>query len=339
MRTNLLVRRRSLFLVALIAAAPTALAGCSAGDDPAADTSDTSEDEVRTCRHHACDAGVDAHDAAVAVDAAPATTDAASSSDAAAHDAGSTSTPDAGGASLSPSGVPLPVGDIPGWHQIFADDFPTDVPIGSFPTAVSATWWDYPDGWKDTSKNGTYYPSKVVSISSGVMNLHLHTENGVHMVAAPVPKLPGTSSPYGQLYGRYAIRFRADAVAGFKTAWLLWPDSGVWPRDGEIDFPEGNLTGTICAFMHRQNGTSGSDQDAYCTAATYPTWHTAVTEWSPAACRFILDGAVIGTSTSRIPDTSMHYVIQTETALDGTVPSDTAQANVQIDWVAIYKPM
>src|SRR5215472_1874929 len=33
----------------------------------------------------------------------------------------------------SPSGEPMPVGDIPGWHQVFSDDFTTDVPLGSFP--------------------------------------------------------------------------------------------------------------------------------------------------------------------------------------------------------------
>ena len=49
-------------------------------------------------------------------------------------------------------------------HQVFADDFSTNVPLGSFPAAVSSSWGNsYPDGWKDTTKNGTYMPSKVVS--------------------------------------------------------------------------------------------------------------------------------------------------------------------------------
>jgi hypothetical protein len=42
--------------------------------------------------------------------------------------------------------------------------------------------------------------------------------------------------PYnGQTYGHYAVRVRADAVAGYKAAWLLWPDGpngGDW-NDGE----------------------------------------------------------------------------------------------------------
>jgi len=242
-------------------------------------------------------------------------------------------------APVGPSGEPMPVGDLPGWRQIFTDDFTTDVPLGSFPAAVAAKWSAYPDGWHDTSGNGTYSPSTVISVQDGMMNLHLHTEDGVHMVSAPVPKLPdAVGSGGGLLYGRYTIRFRADPVPGYKTAWLLWPDSEDWPQDGEIDFPEGDLDGTISAFMHRQDGTSGGDQDAYSTSATYPPWHTAVIEWTAAQCRFILDGDIIGTSTSRIPSTPMHWVIQTETSLGGSEPDDAAEGDVQIDWVAVYVP-
>jgi hypothetical protein len=210
---------------------------------------------------------------------------------------------------------------------IYTDDFATAVPLGSFPSAVSSKWWAYPDGWNDTSKNGTYTPSKVVSVADGMMDLFLHTEAGVHLVSAPVPELPGPSGGRDLLYARYAIRFRADPVPGYKTAWLLWPHSDVWPRDGEIDFPEGDLDSTISAFMHRQDGTSGGDQDAYSTDVTYSSWHTAVLEWTATHCTFILDGKVIGDSTSRIPNTPMHWVIQTETQLSGGAPSDTAEGH------------
>lgn len=238
--------------------------------------------------------------------------------------------------STSASGEPIPVGDLPQWRHIFADDFTTDVPLGSFPSAVSDKWTAYPDGWKDTSKKGTYSPSKVVSIDDGKMNLNLHTEGGTVMVAAPVPMLPGIDGTKYRLYGRYAVRFRADAVAGYKTAWLLWPQSAVWPRDGEIDFPEGNLDRSICAFMHRQHATSGRDQDAFCTSTTFPTWHTAVTEWGPNEVRFILDGKTIGVATARIPNTPMRWVLQTETTLDSTLPDPAASANVEIDWVSAW---
>ncbi|RKH89968.1 glycosyl hydrolase family protein [Corallococcus sp. AB045] len=244
----------------------------------------------------------------------------------------------AGGGGSNPSGEPMPVGDLTGWRQVFTDDFTTQVPVGQFPAAVSSKWGVYPDGWKDTSKNGTYSPSKVVSIQNGVLNKYLHTENGVHRVAALVPKIPGANTAGGLPAGRYAIRFRADAVPGYKVAWLLWPDSEVWPRDGEIDFPEGDLNGTISGFMHRQNGTSGGDQDAASSSARFTSWHTAIIEWTPGRCRFILDGTVILDKTSRVPNTTMHWVIQTETDLSGTPPSNSAAGNVQIDWVAVWVP-
>lgn len=242
-----------------------------------------------------------------------------------------------GSGGTSPSGEPMPTGDLPQFKQIFADDFTQDVPLGSFPTAVASTWGAYPSPWNDTSKNGEYDPAAVVSIADGVMKLHLHTANGKARVAAPYPRLPNATANNGQLYGRYAIRFRADPVEGFKTAWLLWPDSETWPRDGEIDFPEGDLNDTISAFMHWQNGTKGSDQDAYPTTITYTSWHTAVTEWTPTATRFTLDGKVIGSSTQKIPNTPMHYVIQTETRLSGGPPPTSAAGDVLIDWVVVHR--
>lgn len=235
--------------------------------------------------------------------------------------------------STSPSGESMPVGDLPGWKQVFTDDFTKDVPLGSFPGAVSDKWDAY-NGFNDTSKNGTYSPGKVVSQKGGLMDLFLRTENGVHLVSAPAPKVNG-SAWTGQLYGRYAARFRADSMPGYHTAWLLWPDSEVWPRDGEIDFPEGDLNDTICAFTHRQGGTSGSDQDAFCTNTTYQNWHTVVIEWAPNLVRYLIDGQVIGTSTSRVPNTPMHWVLQTETSYGGA-PSSTVSGHVQIDWVSVW---
>ena len=194
---------------------------------------------------------------------------------------------------VDPSGEAMPVGDLPGWRQIFTDNFATPVPLGSFPAAVSSKWTAY-SGFTDTYHNGTYDPAKVISIANGVMTMHLHTENGVHLVSAPIPIIPGTKAYQGQTYGRYAVRFRADPVAGYKTAWLLWPDDDNW-QEGEIDFPEGNLDGQIDAFMHHRG--SPQTQEAYPTSVTYNDWHTAVVEWTLSSVKYILDGNVIGNDT------------------------------------------
>ena len=256
------------------------------------------------------------------------------------------------------SGQPMPVGDIPGWHQVFADDFIYNVPLGGFsecstttntmstcsglPTPVQQQWWAYPDGWPNKQQDGTvhgyYYASKTISISNGIMDIYLHTENGIHLVAAPVPRIPdGVGSEGGLLYGRYSIRFRADSLPGYGTAFLLWPDSEKWPQDGEIDFPEGPLDGTMSAFMHYQGAASPSQQDVYNTTVTYTGWHTETIEWLPNSVTFTLDGQVIGKSTNNTPNTPMHLVLQTET-FNSLVPADSTAGNVQIAWVTAYTP-
>jgi hypothetical protein len=236
-----------------------------------------------------------------------------------------------------PSGVKMPVGNLNGWRQVFDDDFITNVALGKFPGAESTRWWIYPAGWHDTTGHGTYEP-KIVSTGNGEMVITLHTEaNGTIDVAAPVPLLSDRTADYGQKYGMYSIRFRADQVAGFKTAWLLWPDSGVWPRDGELDFPEGSLNGTIGGYVHNQGGTSGNSQEGFSTAARYSAWHTATIVWAPRSVTYLLDGKVVGHVTgSKVPDTPMHWVIQTETDTSGVIPAKSAVAHVYIDWAVAY---
>lgn len=244
---------------------------------------------------------------------------------------------------VGPSGEAMPIGNLAApngtWELIFSDDFTTDVALGSWPSAVSTKWEPYPYPWDDTSNNGIYWPEKVVTQSGGMLQKYIHTENGQHLVAAIQPKIAGASGNLHRLYGRYAIRWRSESLPRYKVAWLLWPESGVWPRDGEIDFPEMGLdSSNMYGFVHYQGGTSGSDQAVVGPiAANIQNWHTDIIEWSPGMVRFIHDGTIVGTVTSRIPNTPMRWVIQTETTLDGTVPLDATAGRVYIDWVVVWK--
>lgn len=246
----------------------------------------------------------------------------------------STSTPTVtatppGGNTSTPSEETMPVGDLPGWRQVFTEDFNTDAPIGGFMEAYKDQFTFYADGWPDTAGQkgdpSRYYPSKVVSASGGLLDLYLHTEDGTPMAAALLPIIEDHT------YGKYTIRFKSDPLPGFKTAWLLWPDTDDW-NEGEIDFPEGSLDGNIHAFMH-PIGLDG--QDAFDTDANYQTWHTASIEWTEGKVDFILDGKIIGTSTSKIPNTPFHWVIQTESCLNGC-PDPSTAGHLQIDWAVAY---
>lgn len=237
----------------------------------------------------------------------------------------------------TPSGEALPTADLPGWRHTFADDFTTNVALGDFPAAVTSSWRAYPSPWRDTSGFGTYRPQDVVAVANGVLDAHIRTIDGQPSVAALVPKAPG-SDRFGQLYGRYAIRFRSDSIAGYKVAWLLWPDSNR-RAEGEIDFPERNLdTGSVSGFVHHRSPNGASDQEQF-TVDPFDgsAWHTAVIEWSPDLVVFELDGQEIGRTSERVPDTMMHWVIQTETELNWrSKPVASSEGHVQIDWVSVW---
>jgi hypothetical protein len=232
----------------------------------------------------------------------------------------------------------MPTTSPAGWNLIFSDDFTTNVAAGSWPgKAYDAKWTAYQAGWKDTSGAGTY-ETKNISVADSCLTLHLATVRGVVQVAAPIPLLAGSDPSKGvragQKYGMYSVSFKADAgLKGFKTAWLLWPDSNVW-ADGEIDFPEADLGDTINAFDH-QVGNPSVNALAVSTSAYYTSWHVATIKWTAARVSFILDGRVIGSSTMS-PSVPMHLVLQTETDL--RAPAAPVAGNVYIDWVVIYAP-
>ncbi|WP_240684860.1 glycoside hydrolase family 16 protein [Arthrobacter nitrophenolicus] len=241
----------------------------------------------------------------------------------------------------------LPVGDLPGWKQVFVEDFTDgDVPLGAFPGIYGSRWHEtYKDGTPDThaktqakdQRTSGYFPSKVLSVHDGVLDMYLHSENGVAMGAAPSPRFAGaTEPPYNsQLYGRYSVRFKADALQGFKAAWLLWPVSKQWPRDGEIDFPEGDLSKVIYAAVHGLDAGGTHVNEVLRPNVPFTSWHTATTEWSPGKLEFFLDGRSIGVITSLVPNTPMRYLLQTESCLTGC-PAPDVKGHVYVDWVAIW---
>ena len=244
-------------------------------------------------------------------------------------------------AKASPSGQPVPAGDLPGWRQVLRDDFTTDVAswgeCGTFddhtcpdlPDAYRSRWWAYPNSYQDTreklSGDGGYYQPSNLSMSGGMLRILLRRDNGTTESAAPYPRMDPLT------YGRYAVRWRVpEAVPGFKVAWLLWRTVTPW---GEIDFPEGDLDGQVHAFMHKEDG---SQDDFAGGVPVAGAWHTTVIEWTPGRVRFLLDGDLIGTSTEGVPDTPLAWILQSETTLTGDVPADGTSARIDVDWVSAW---
>lgn len=269
------------------------------------------------------------------------------------------------------SGIPMPVGDLPGWKLVYADDLLTDVALGQFPQAVSGRWDAYPNGWKDGT-GGTYRPSMTVTVKDSVMDIHQHSEivNGVreYLSAVVLPKISqsnlfGGGKVDALSYARCELCWRVtDAVPGYKFVPLLWPADNKWPLNGEIDWPEGDANGNFAAFMHNQGATVGPDAQGFYPAAPGALgalksrarrlvgaaasgvplasgWHVTTTEWLPNRCTFLLDGKKIGEATTRIPSTPMSWALQSQVWY-GTpkLPAVDAETHVQVDWARVLQP-
>lgn len=228
----------------------------------------------------------------------------------------------------TPSGEAMPVGDLPGWKQVFSDDFTTAAAAGTFATAYGAKWATY-HGFNDTYGNGRY-DRNMISVQNGLMDFDIRTVNGQPTSFAPSPIV--TKAWKGQSYGRYTARFRADALPGYKTAWLLWPDSNNW-QEGEIDFPEGGLDGTMWGFNHCI-GNPSSNCFYVNSKKTFTDWHTVTIEWAPGRLTYLMDGQVLGTTTQSVPTAPMHWVLQTET--ESGKPAPDVAGHLQVDWVSVY---
>lgn len=212
------------------------------------------------------------------------------------------------------------------WTPLIDQDFDTPAALGEF-AEVYPGWAGY-DGWYDTDGPGLYDSSRVVSVSDGILNEHLHTEDGEALVVSITPV------PHIQTYGRYEVRFRSDEMPSYKIAWLLWPADDNWDH-GEIDFPEAGLGAgdLIEGFSHYTQRVAGSSGWQITTEQNVHSWHTAVIEWRPDSLTYILDGVPYRTTDpGAIPNVPMFWSMQTE----ADDPAASTSGNVQIDYVRAW---
>lgn len=256
------------------------------------------------------------------------------------------------------SGVALP-GAVSGWTLTMAEDFDTAFSAGGvssagvFPSPYASEANAYADGTLDTSgnnngSNSIYRPSSNLSCTASKL-VTLCNIVSTQIRSATYVVTPGGN--YGQSYGRFSVCYRVPApVHGFKIAFLMWPNTSVWPRDGELDWPEGSLyTGGVFGanFLHQGSTTGAHDEfDHHRLTSSTPgpdgSWHVATLEWASTFIRAIWDGVTIGTTYDRIPNTSMYWAVQTESDVDqfgtGGYASGSDTGTVEVDWVACWNP-
>jgi hypothetical protein len=235
-----------------------------------------------------------------------------------------------------------PVGDLAadaqgpaGWTQVFVDDFSVSGPADAAGNLPGGRWWGYPAGTPITnSSNGLYDAGRVVRVQDGRMVFTGSATGANAYGAVMAPHIPS------QTYGRYDVRYRYRdvEVAGFKSVWMLWPDSDDW-GEGEIDFAEysSETSDRVSAAVHQACGVTPCPFVTDEVEIDPLAWHTATAVWSPGQVTTYLDGRKVTSTTTGVPDTPMHLLLQFEASSKGETAQQGSSATVQVDWISVYR--
>jgi beta-glucanase (GH16 family) len=146
----------------------------------------------------------------------------------------------------------------------------------------------------------------------------------------------GLATDYNATYGYYEVRQRFDKNSiGYNTATLLWPKSGKWPVDGEIDIAEiFNGDTTECGSYVHWGADNKQLYNEY--KGDFSQWHTWGVEWRPDGLTYYLDGKAFWnvTQAEAVPHNA-HFL-----ALQLDVNENTNKANgstFHVDYVRVYQ--
>src|SRR6266498_3982811 len=146
-------------------------------------------------------------------------------------------------------------------------------------------------------------------------------------------------------YGKWQVRARFDAGAGYGPVIGLWPKSDD-PHEGWISFadvPEAQRQ-TVHGYVAWPHDTRMSSERKL--SGNFTGWHTYTVEWRATYVKMYVDTKLLYDSTAVgqpvvIPSTPMHlYMQQTAGPMDGIGPPDASTPNevtMHVDWVRMYR--
>lgn len=168
-----------------------------------------------------------------------------------------------------------------------------------------------PDGAKWQLYNGPGHAGRGVrspdawSVQSGYARASGTTAGTTGGMSA---KYPGAS----RKYGRWEVRLRASNVEQkYHFVSILWPDSGNWPCDGEIDYAEKpGSSMTEAGFYNHFDCTN--DQTQVKKVLDVTQWHNYAVEWTSTGVVGYLDGVewFRDANTGHLPPGAMHQTLQ-----------------------------
>jgi beta-glucanase (GH16 family) len=225
----------------------------------------------------------------------------------------------------------MPTGDLPGWRQVFADDFTGN--------AIDDRKWGLYEGQPAGDPGGWWEPSHV-EVGDGVVKLRSYRDPrfGNRWVSGGM----SSARALTQRYGKYEVRFRVDAGYGIAAALLLWPTADHWPP--EIDFAEHGGENRVRRHMTATLHQGEDDRTIQRTVeADFTCWHTMGVEWTPGRLVYTLDGRPWATvDDPGVPDEAMELDAQTQAGTEGDIwnpaPDEgtPGEVDMEIDWAVAY---
>lgn len=222
----------------------------------------------------------------------------------------------------SPDGVPTAAESL-GWELVASEEFNG--------TSVDRSRWTIYDG-EGNGGVGWRRP-EAISVSDGTLKI-----TGRGDVSG------GMNWNGGRTYGRWEVRARSDTGNGYAPNILMWPSSGNWPAEGEInimEIPWGNRIQSLFVIHWSEQNA----QVSHIEPGDFTRWHTFALEWLGSHITLFIDGEPIYTTAD--PDIvgslryPMHIALQNDVGpFDGFIPPRDAttpsEVSLEIDWVRLY---
>lgn len=256
------------------------------------------------------------------------------------------------------------------WTTVTAPTQPTPPPIATpfvktyefQPTTALDyvnDWWAPYDG-ASTWNAGTFRKSQiVVDTAAKVLNIN-GIQDSTKKAAGALSNLIAGGVAMGRrkidpkIGGAVEFYVRCDKGNGFGPAIFLWPDSNVWPKDGEddgLEVPRGNRQAGTHTIHYQDSGGTGQQIGRSTPGSFFPSgidysqWHTVRIEHLPNRISEFVDGIKINETTdvTKIPTGSkLHPVIQMDMGKAGMNWIDLADSTtpslvrLQIGWIKVY---
>jgi licheninase len=171
---------------------------------------------------------------------------------------------------------------------------------------------------------------RAATVANGMLRLKGGTYGGKDLSG-------GVATRLAQRYGRWEVRFRAEAGNGYTPVALLWPTSQSG-RYAEVDFAEivdpKRQGGGI--FVHGGNGRAQRQ-----LRADFTRWHTVAVDWLPGRLTFWLDGRKMWDYRGAyVPEgRKMGLALQNDVVCEPRCRDSSTPATVSmyVDWVKVYK--